>query len=90
MQKLEQQYRDRGVVVLAINWRDTAAVIKEYFDEQKFPFQPLQQKDEEVSQAYGVRTYPTNYIITPDGRIAAAMVGFKEASAQTQRDRAVR
>ena len=65
--------------MLAMNWGDGVEVIRDYFKKNRFSFQPVRQKAEEVSQAYGVKIYPTNYVIGPDGRVDAAMVGFKEA-----------
>ena len=78
MEKIHRDYSERGVVLLAMNLRDPAEKIATYFNEGGFSFLPLRQKENEVSKAYGVTGFPTNYVIAPDGKIAGAWVGFKE------------
>ena len=68
----------RGVVILAVNVGDSPDIIREYFEKERFTFIPIQQKDNEISRAWGVSTYPTNYVVAPDGTIAARMIGFDE------------
>jgi hypothetical protein len=65
--------------VLAINDGDEADVIRKYFQKQKFTFQPVRQKASEISNAYKVEGFPTNYVIGPDGKVAASTEGFDEA-----------
>ncbi len=64
--------KDKNVVVLAINLQDSKDQIRKYFEENKFTFTPLMQKSDEISKAYGVSAYPTNYLVGPDGKIAKA------------------
>lgn len=72
------EYKDRGVVVLAVNNGDAVENIKKYFEKGKFTFRPVRQKADEISKAYKVSAYPTNYVIGPDGKVAEAVVGFEE------------
>jgi hypothetical protein len=41
------------------------------------PFQPLRQEKDEVSAAYGVRSYPVTYLVGPDQKIALRLLGFR-------------
>ncbi len=80
MRNLSEEYKDRGVVVLAVNNGDTLEKIKEFFEKEKFTFRPVRQKAREISDAYKVSAYPTNCLIGPDGKIAEAVLGFKRRS----------
>jgi len=67
------------VVFLAVNLGDSKDVIESYWKESEFSLRPVQQEGGSVSQAFGVRAYPTNYVIGPDGRILYRGVGYHEA-----------
>lgn len=71
--------KDRDVVVLAINLQDSKETIRKYFEENKFTFRPVMQKSDEISRAYGVSAYPTNYLVGKDGKIRYRSVGYDEA-----------
>jgi peroxiredoxin len=79
LQKIFEEYAKRDVVVLAVNNGDSVDRIRKYFEEEKFTMLPVRQGDAgEISEAYGVMAYPTNYIIAPDGTVAWRGVGFDE------------
>lgn len=70
--------KDKNVVVLAVNLQDSKDQIRKYFEENKFTFRPVMQKSDEISRAYGVSAYPTNYVVGPDGKIVFRSVGYDE------------
>jgi thiol-disulfide isomerase/thioredoxin len=80
LQKLNEEFGPRGVRMLAVNYGDPAATIATYFEKSKLTLTPLQQKDDEVTRAFGVQSYPTTYLVDRDGKIAWHAVGFDEAS----------
>lgn len=63
---------------LAMNVGDTAEVIRDYWSESGFTFPAMMQEKGEVSASFGVRAYPTNYLIGPDGKVIWRGVGFEE------------
>jgi hypothetical protein len=63
-----------------MNLKDSAETITKYFKEGGYTFRPLRQKGDEVSLAYGVRGYPTNYLIDAEGRVAGRWIGFEEGA----------
>lgn len=72
----------------AVNLSDEKKVIADYWKEGEFDFPPVRQEDGEVSKAFGVRAYPTNYVIGPDGKVVWRGVGanleaIKKALAST-------
>jgi peroxiredoxin/outer membrane lipoprotein-sorting protein len=80
LQKLHGEYSKRGVTIVAMNFGDTPDVIGTYFWKEGFAFTPAIQKDKDVSTAFGVEAYPTNYVIGPDGKVAFRATGFDETS----------
>ena len=73
-----EEFAKRGAVFLAVNLGDSAEGIRAYFNEQKFTFKPVRQKRSEISKAFGVRAYPTNYIVAPDGTIAEGALDLND------------
>jgi cytochrome c biogenesis protein CcmG/thiol:disulfide interchange protein DsbE len=61
-----------------MNVGDTAEVIRDYWSESGFTFPAMMQEKGEVSASFGVRAYPTNYLIGPDGKVIWRGVGFEE------------
>jgi len=70
-------------VFLAMNVGDTAKVIRDYWSESGFTFPAMMQDKGEVSTSFGVRAYPSNYLIGPDGRVIWRGVGFDEGEVRT-------
>jgi hypothetical protein len=68
------------VVFLNVDIGDEKAVIERYWFEKGFTMRPVRQKGSAVSEAYGVRYYPTNYLIGPDGTILWRAVGWNETA----------
>jgi thiol-disulfide isomerase/thioredoxin len=78
LQKLQKEYEKRGVVVLAVNFGDQAETISTYFEREGFTFSAVRQSKDEISRAFGVRVYPTLYVIDAEGRIAWRGAGLDE------------
>lgn len=57
---------------------DGAKVIKDYWAKSKFTF-PAVQAAPEVHKKFGVRVYPTNYVVDGNGKVLARFIGYDEA-----------
>lgn len=68
------------VVVLCVNLRDPKDVINKYWASAKLGLRVVRQKGSEVSEAFGVVGYPTNYVVGPAGRVKYRAVGYDEAA----------
>ncbi len=73
--------------MLAIDFGDKAETVAAYFRNERFALTPLLQESDEVSRAFGVQSYPTNYLIDADGKVAWRMVAFDEAAFRSVLDR---
>jgi peroxiredoxin/outer membrane lipoprotein-sorting protein len=87
LQKLNAAYAARGLVTVAVNHGDEPETIRAYFEKEKFTFTPVVQRKGELSDAFGVRSYPTSYLIGPDGKVVWRMAGFDEISLRTALDK---
>lgn len=68
----------KDVVFLAVNLNDDKDVISKYWAEKKFAHDAVRQDESDVSSAFKVTAYPTNYVIGPDGNIIYRSVGWDE------------
>ena len=66
--------------MVAVNYYDSPDTIKKYYGSNGFTFAPVMNVANgfNIAKAYGVRAYPTNYVIGPDGTVVARFVGFNE------------
>ncbi len=81
MQDLWSEVDKDKVAILAVNPDDDADVIRDYWEEAGFTFTAL--RDEMGVQAvtpFGVRAFPTNYVIGPEGKVLWRSVGWDEAA----------
>ena len=70
----------QDVQFLAINVGDAKDVIAKYFADEKYSLRPVMQDGHTVSRAFGVKAYPTNYVIGPDGKVLWRSVGWDKAA----------
>jgi predicted transcriptional regulator len=74
---LYNQIKGQGFTIVAMNRGDTAKVVTDYWRKEKFPFPAVLAADS-VHEQFGVRAYPTNYVVNGSGRILARFVGYDE------------
>ena len=77
MQRLHENFADRGVVVLAMNYGESAQQAREYIEAEGYTFPVGLDPDREMAHRFGVRGLPTNYLIGANGRIIGTKVGFR-------------
>ncbi len=77
IQKLYDEYKDRGLVVLAVNStvQDDPFAIAPFIEEYRLTFPILLDETGEVSQAYQLRSLPSSYFIRRDGIINEVVIG---------------
>jgi AhpC/TSA family protein len=72
----EIQTKRDDVVFLCVNNGDSAQVINDWWNKDGYTLQAVQQQGSEVSKAFKVRYYPTNYLIDADGKVLYRKVMF--------------
>lgn len=93
LQRLYSELKAGGLEVVAVNTGDAAEVINRYLNAGSFTFRVAMGakpagdgKNYEAMKQYRVRTYPTNYLIDSEGKIAYRGIGFGPANEQKLRD----
>lgn len=72
---------DRGLVILAVNVRESRAHVKEYVVEKGIPFPVLLDTAGEVASLYQVRGIPATFLIDRQGIIQEVRIGaFQNAA----------
>jgi peroxiredoxin len=78
MEQLYQMYRDKGMVVLAVDIRESAKDVRTFTQELKLSFPALLDGDGSVAYTYGIRPVPATYLIGRDGKILWRAFGSRE------------
>ncbi len=78
MERLNEAYKGRGVVVLGVNVNDTADP-HEYANRMGIQY-PLLVHGEKVAQSYGVSGIPAFVVISPSGQIVHRSTGWSPQS----------
>ncbi|MCH8979495.1 MAG: TlpA family protein disulfide reductase [Armatimonadetes bacterium] len=69
--------KSNGLNVIGINWDDTMEDVQAFRKEFKLTM-PLVlggSGDEAISSIYGVKGFPTNYVLDKDGVVVAQIIG---------------
>lgn len=69
------QYKDQGVQILAVNIGETDVVINEFIKRHQLTFPVLNDKNQDVMNAYGVNPLPITFLIDPNGIVLRAHTG---------------
>lgn len=78
MQGLEpvyRQYRDRGLIILAVNVLQPPETVRPFVDRLGISYEILLDRQGEVMRGYGVMGLPMTFIVDRQGAIRARIVG---------------
>lgn len=69
------EYKDQGVVVLAVNVGEPTLLINNFVDQYDFTFPIVQDKSKDVGELYNIYNLPATIIVDPDGVIVDIVEG---------------
>ena len=78
MERLHQKFKDKDFVMVAINLRESASTVKQFFTEYKLTFTTLLDSTGDVGVGFGIRSIPTTFILDKSGRIIGKALGPRE------------
>ena len=78
MNRLYNEYKDKGFVILAINLRENADRARTYRDQEELDFPILLDRDGEVGLMFGVRSIPATYLIDRTGTVIGGALGPRD------------
>ena len=76
IQHLADEFRDDGLVVLAVNFEESADLALAFWDELELDLPILLDSDGDVVDQYRLRGFPDNFFIDRDGVLRALKIGF--------------
>jgi cytochrome c biogenesis protein CcmG/thiol:disulfide interchange protein DsbE len=76
IQKLSDQFKDKGLVVVAIDTNETAEKARKYFEEHNHSFVNLVDSGEEATKKYGGNSIPRTVLIDKEGVVRYVHVGW--------------
>ncbi len=77
MERLYQEFRERGLEVVAVNFMETAEEVKTFAEEQKLTYPMLLDPRSEIAGQYGVMRLPETVLIGREGQVLGKSIGFK-------------
>ena len=78
LEKLHREYAARGLMVVAVNYREDAGTVRQYARELGLTMPLVLDSTGTVRQSYGVIGLPTTFLIGRDGRAVARAVGPRD------------
>lgn len=77
MERLYQDFKDKGLVMLAVNIRESPEKVRSFMQDFRLSFTALLDSKGKVSELYGVFAIPTTYIIGGRGEVIGRAIGMR-------------
>jgi peroxiredoxin len=84
IEKVYQEYKDKGLVVLTIDIGEDKETVKNFIKDNKYNFKVLLDSDQNIASQYNISAIPVSYFINKDGSIATKRVGALEENEMRQ------
>lgn len=78
LEKLHRRYKDAGLVILAVNHKETVAQVEKYLKDNSLTFSILLDSEGKYQKWLSVRSIPTSIIIGKDGGVVGVVPGPRE------------
>jgi cytochrome c biogenesis protein CcmG/thiol:disulfide interchange protein DsbE len=78
-----QQFQDSGVVVIGVNFEDTAGDARDYVRTVDVTYPVVEDAGSRTALAYGLRGVPETFVVNRSGRIASHVIGPVDAAQLT-------
>lgn len=85
-QEVHDQWSAQGLVILAVNYKQSPALVRQFLDDNQFSFTALLDRDGKVTEEYQVRGFPTTFFIDKEGIIRVIKIGAYPSRAAIEAD----
>ncbi|MCC7455732.1 MAG: TlpA family protein disulfide reductase [Nitrospira sp.] len=75
LELLAARHESDGLVVIAVNYRETDAAIRRFLDQMPVMLPIVRDSDGAAARDWGVRVFPTTVVVGRDGRARFSVVG---------------
>lgn len=73
IEKIYQEYKDKGLVVLAVDMGEDKDTVQSFIAKNNYHFDVLPDSNQRVAQAYGISSIPVSIFINKDGNIVVKL-----------------
>ena len=74
LEKFQQRFADRGLVVLGISMDSSEKRYKDFLDRYHINFETSRDPDANIASSYGTFQYPDSYIIDSSGKVVEKII----------------
>ena len=78
MEQLHKEFSDRGLVVLAVNFRESLDEVRSFLKQHGLTFTTLLDEQERAFGLYRAWSLPTTYLINKEGDIVGKVIGYRD------------
>lgn len=78
LQKLKAQLGGKPLVILAVNFGESAQQVKAFLNAYPLDFPVLLDRDQTAAKAWKVRALPASFLVAPDGRVRSYTFGGRD------------
>ncbi len=78
MERLYQEFRGKGLEIVAVNFMESREQVQAFAEEQKLTYPMLLDSKAEIAEQYGVMRLPETVLIGRKGEVLAKSIGFKD------------
>lgn len=78
MERLYQEFRGKGLEIVAVNFMESREQVRAFAEEQKLTYPMLLDGKAEIAEQYGVMRLPETVLIGREGEVIAKSIGFKD------------
>ncbi len=76
LQKLQDTYKDKDLIVLAVNVGESKEVAQKFMEENKLNLTVMLDKDSAVSNRYGLKSFPSTVTVNKKGEVVTGYIGM--------------
>ena len=77
MERLHQAYRNRGLAVVAVNFKESEYEVRAFMEELHLTFPAVLDRTGAVTAGFAVRGLPATYVVDRDGKILWKALGIR-------------
>jgi peroxiredoxin len=85
IEQIHRDYKDRGLVVLAVNIQESKETVARWVRDSKVTFRVVLDPPGALARAYGVTATPTTFIVGRDGKLVGKALGAKSWASERGR-----
>ena len=78
MEELHREFSDQGLVILAVNFRESPDEVRSFLKQHGLTFTTLLDKEEKAFGLYRAWSLPTTYLINKNSEIVGKVIGYRD------------